>query len=495
MADKKKIEQAVLGELQAEGQIKNSVDYANGKGACDHDALVGVLKSLTVTEHVKMSSTDHSAWVLTAEGETYLQKGSPEFQLYSCLDSKKTRDELTEKLGKNVASVGWSQCLKKKWVTLDKATASLSRAKEGVTDEVVAQLKAAVAGTIEKKAANELKKRKMLSLKQFKTWHITRGAHFSTERKKQATDLTAEMMKSGGWKNEEFKEYNFEAKGADQTMGALHPLMKVRKHFKNILMEMGFEEMPTNRFVENSFWNFDALFQPQQHPARDAHDTFFIKDPAISTKFPKDYLERVKNTHEKGGYGSIGYRYDWAIEETQKNVLRTHTTAVSSQMLYKLAQIKPFKPKRYFSIDRVFRNETLDATHLAEFHQVEGFVADYGLTLGDLIGTIEEFFKRIGISSVRFKPAFNPYTEPSMEIFGFSEQLKKWMELGNSGVFRPEMIRPMGFPEGVNVIAWGISLERPTMIKFGIDNIRDLFGPKVKLDIIAKNPIARYTEA
>jgi phenylalanyl-tRNA synthetase alpha chain len=233
----------------------------------------------------------------------------------------------------------------------------------------------------------------------------------------------------------------------------------------------------------------------------------------------------VRKTHETGGYGSIGYRYDWALEETQKNVLRTHTTAVSSAMLYKLAQEVPFKPKRYFSIDRVFRNESLDATHLAEFHQVEGVVADFNLTLGDLIGTIETFFHRIGVTKLRFKPAYNPYTEPSMEIFGFSEQLNKWMELGNSGMFRPEMIRPMGFPEGVNVIAWGISLERPTMIKFGIDNIRDLFGPKVpshahtqrhtrthahthththththniharpqvKLDIISRNPIARY---
>lgn len=68
----------------------------------------------------------------------------------------------------------------------------------------------------------------------------------------------------------------------------------------------------------------------------------------------------------------------------------------------------------------MFRNETVDATHLAEFHQVEGLVADYGLTLGDLIGVIATFFKRIGISDVKFKPAYNPYTEPSMEIFGYA---------------------------------------------------------------------------
>jgi len=145
-------------------------------------------------------------------------------------------------------------------------------------------------------------------------------------------------------------------------------------------------------------------------------------------------------------------------------------------------------------LDRVFRNETLDATHLAEFHQVEGLIADRNLSLGDLLGVIKAFFSRIGISNVKFKPAYNPYTEPSMEIFGYSQQLGRWIEVGNSGVFRPEMLLPMGLPEDVNVIAWGLSLERPTMIKYGIRNIRDLFGPKVKLDLIQKNPIARFDD-
>lgn len=155
--------------------------------------------------------------------------------------------------------------------------------------------------------------------------------------------------------------------------------------------------MPTNNYIESSFWNFDALFQPQQHPARDAHDTFFISDPALSHTFPKDYLERVSQTHMNGGgYGSQGYQYEWKIEEAQKNILRTHTTAVSARMLYKLAQADEFKPSKYFSIDKVFRNENLDATHLAEFHQIEGVVADYDLTLGDLIGVLYEFFSKLG---------------------------------------------------------------------------------------------------
>jgi phenylalanyl-tRNA synthetase alpha chain len=216
-------------------------------------------------------------------------------------------------------------------------------------------------------------------------------------------------------------------------------------------------------------------------------------EPAVTpaSTVPADYLQRVKETHEKGGFGSIGYGYDWSVSEAEKNLLRTHTTAVSSRMLYRLAQ-DGFKPAKYFSIDRVFRNEAIDRTHLAEFHQVEGVVCDYGLTLGDLIGTLQEFFDRLGMGSqLRFKPAYNPYTEPSMEIFSYSKELGKWMEVGNSGMFRPEMLRPMGMPEGVNVIAWGLSLERPTMILYGIDNIRDLFGHKVSLNMVKKNGICR----
>ena len=199
--------------------------------------------------------------------------------------------------------------------------------------------------------------------------------------------------------------------------------------------------------------------------------------------------------HERGGSGSIGYRYDFKEGDARKNLLRTHTTAISTQMLYKLAnQPGGFTPQRYFSIDRVFRNESMDATHLCEFHQVEGVVADYDLSLGDLIGTIETFFNKVGITQLRFKPAFNPYTEPSMEIFGYHPDLKKWTEIGNSGMFRPEMLAPMGLPSNVRVIAWGLSLERPTMIKYRIKNIRDLFRHKVELARTRSAPVCRFDE-
>ena len=218
-----------------------------------------------------------------------------------------------------------------------------------------------------------------------------------------------------------------------------------------------------------------------------------MSSPAATRDIPADYMAKVKKSHEKGGFGSLGYGYDWKEDEARKNILRTHTTAVSARMLYKLAHEKGgFKPVRYFSIDRVFRNEALDATHLAEFHQVEGVVADYNLGLADLIGTFRSFFNQIGITNLRFKPAYNPYTEPSMEIFGYHPDLKCWTEIGNSGIFRPEMLRPMGLPEGVRVIAWGLSLERPTMIKYRVKNIRKLFGHKVRIGMVRKTPLVRF---
>jgi phenylalanyl-tRNA synthetase alpha chain len=305
----------------------------------------------------------------------------------------------------------------------------------------------AISALLEGKAVDDatasiLKKRKFAEVKVTKSFRVTKGKNFVLERKPMVTDLSPEMLQTGSWKNLEFKPYNFKTLGRIEEGGHLHPLLKVRSAYRQVFLEMGFSEMPTNNFVESSFWNFDALFQPQQHPARDSHDTFFLENPPPLAA-PRDYIEKVREMHSKGDADSIGWRYDWSEAEATKTLLRTHTTAVSSRMLYQLAQEK-FAPRRYFSIDRVFRNEQPDATHLAEFHQIEGVVCDVGLSLADLMGVVQEFFKRIGLDGLKFKPAYNPYTEPSMEIFAFHKGLSKWVEVGNSGIFRPEMLRPMG---------------------------------------------------
>lgn len=384
------------------------------------------------------------------------------------------------------------------WIMIDKSVKPpiVRRAVKEIEDIVQQHLVDLISGkgkeNIPENIKNEYKKRKLLQEVTIKSFILSKGSMFALQLAKMETDLTADMLVNGAYKTLTFKPYNLEALGAPPACGHIHPLLKVRAEVAEMFVQMGFNEMPTNNYVESSFWNFDALFQPQQHPARDAQDTFFVTSPERSVKFPMEYLERVKKAHEQGGNGSIGYRYEWKLEEAQKNVLRTHTTAVSARMLYRLANSPGgFKPAKYFSIDKVFRNESLDATHLAEFHQVEGVIADVDLSLGDLLGVIKEFFTKMGLSELEFKPAYNPYTEPSMEIFCYHKGLGKWIEIGNSGMFRREMLDPMGIPANVNVHGFGLSLERPTMIKYGLKNIRDLIGPKVDLKMVQDSPICR----
>jgi len=457
----------------------------------EHQKVVGIVNSLLSLGEVIETEKESSAhWVLTDEGKATVESGSHEALVYNAIpDGGTTQAEIMAKVP--LAKIGFSKAMSLGWIAIDKSGGGPPKVVRKVqTIEDLVQKNLKDIDSISNQIKQDYKKRKLISEVMVKSYLIKPGPSFTTSVDKQETDLTPEMIASGSWKTKQFKSYNLDALGTTIARGHLHPLMKVRAEFRQIFLEMGFTEMPTNNFVESSFWNFDALFQPQQHPARDAHDTFFLSDPSTTTDIPSDYMERVKKVHSVGGFGSVGYGYDWKIEEARKNLLRTHTTAVSARMLYKLAQ-DGFKPVKYFSIDRVFRNETLDATHLAEFHQIEGVVADYGLTLGDLIGILYEFFRKLGIEQLRFKPAYNPYTEPSMEIFSYHPGLGKWVEIGNSGIFRPEMLLPMGLPEDVTVIAWGLSLERPTMIKYGVDNIRDLVGPKVNLQMIADNPICR----
>uniref|UniRef100_A0A803KVV7 phenylalanine--tRNA ligase n=1 Tax=Chenopodium quinoa TaxID=63459 RepID=A0A803KVV7_CHEQI len=478
-------EDAILLYLEKSEEIPDSGIFASEFGI-DHEEVINVTKSLNGYGLVLAQDIKKENWVLTEEGKLYAAAGSPEMQVFSAIPPEGiSPDELQKKVDPSVFKIGFSQAMKNKWV--ERGKQSVSRKVQHVDDKVkdlLTQIQAeevrrcpflfgiliadivhvmrsrfSCLGTSNIFQCCYLNSKRCslinLLLETWKGYSICKGPNYAPKRKKAATDLTREHLQSGGWKDLELKEYNFNAKGLPPEGGHLHPLLK-----------------------------------PQQHPARDSHDTFFLKEPSTTQWLPEDYVERVKCVHESGGYGSRGYGYDWKREEANKNLLRTHTTAVSSRMLYKLAQ-KPFAPQKYFSIDRVFRNEAVDRTHLAEFHQIEGLICDRGLTLGDLIGVLHDFFSRLGMTKLRFKPAYNPYTEPSMEIFSYHEGFGKWVEIGNSGMFRPEMLLPMGLPDDVRVVAWGLSLERPTMILYGIDNIRDLFGHKVDLGLMKKNPICR----
>jgi len=490
------ISEKVLNLLSTAEEVSSA--FLATELSCDSQKVVGVIKSLEAQGgYVKTDVKTVKKWALTKEGQDVVDKGSHESVVYYHVpaESSINQKDLMIRCG-NVGKIGFSKAMSNGWIFIDKSDGGNVKRKVDTIKDIVQDhlklIKEEKCENVDDKSKTEYKKRKLVEEISEKVYYLRKGDNFSTTIKKIPTEITPDMIQSGSWRQTQFKPYNLNALGVEPSAGHLHPLLKVRAEYRQIFLEMGFTEMPTNNYLESSFWNFDALFQPQQHPARDAHDTFFISDPATTKHFPQKYLEKVKKVHSSGGFGSQGYGYDWKVDEASKNLLRTHTTAVSARMLYKLAnQEGGFKPQKYFSIDRVFRNETLDATHLAEFHQIEGVIADRGLTLGDLIGVLYQFFMKLGIEKLRFKPAYNPYTEPSMEIFSYHEGLGKWVEIGNSGVFRPEMLLPMGLPEDVNVIAWGLSLERPTMIKYGIDNIRDLVGHKVNLDMVNKNPLCR----
>jgi phenylalanyl-tRNA synthetase alpha chain len=246
---------------------------------------------------------------------------------------------------------------------------------------------------------------------------------------------------------------------ANAAVGKNHPVTKITERMKAIMAELGFEEMEGG-IIESSFWNFDALFQPQDHPARELADTFYLKE-AAPLPADKQLVERVKKAHE------AGWKYAWDPKEASRAVLRTHTTALSARYV---ASIKDKRPRKYFAIGRVFRNEATDYKHLAEFHQLEGIIVWEGAKFTDLLGILKEFYRKLGFEKIRFRPSFFPYTEPSLEIEVYFEKRKQWLELGGAGIFRPEVSIPLAgvYP----VLAWGLSLERPLMLNMGIEDIR-----------------------
>ncbi len=289
--------------------------------------------------------------------------------------------------------------------------------------------------------------------------------------------LTPAMLRAGSWKNKEFRTYDIKAKVPGIARGKRHFVNQAIQSAKSIWLEMGFKEM-TGTVVQTSFWNFDALFTAQDHPVRDMQDTFFIKNPKQGKLPEKDFVNTVKKTHEDGWTtGSTGWQYKWNEEEAKKNVLRTHTTCLSAHTLANLK--KEDLPAKFFAVGRCFRNETIDWAHLFEFNQTEGIVVDKDANFRHLLGYLKQFFKKMGYEKARFRPAYFPYTEFSIEIDIFHPVHKKWVELGGAGIFRPEVVKPL-LGIDVPVLAWGPGFDRMIMEFFKINDIRELYKNDLK---------------
>lgn len=292
--------------------------------------------------------------------------------------------------------------------------------------------------------------------------------------KPEVTQLTPELLRDGKWKEVEFRAYDVTLPAEPTSPAKEHPLVSVFAQTRKVFLELGFEETDSG-YVESSFWDFDALFQPQDHPARDMQDTFYVKRPGLCGLPDPKTVAAVGATHRDGGETqSVGWRYDWSEETCKKPVLRTHTTASTIRALNQ----NPNPPRKVFCVGPVFRRETVDYKHLPVFHQVDGIIIDEKATFANLLGTLEAFYRKMGFEKFQFRPAFFPYTEPSVEIFVWSENKKDWVEMGGAGMFRPEVTEPMGCK--CPVLAWGLGLERLAMFRYQLNSIGELYRARIQ---------------
>jgi len=289
--------------------------------------------------------------------------------------------------------------------------------------------------------------------------------------------LTPGMLKTGKWKGNRFRRYDVKINVPNIYGGKKHFVNQAIDYVKKVWLEMGFTEMEGN-LLQTSFWNFDTLFTAQDHPVREMQDTFFISNPKIGKLPNPGLVNSVKDMHEHGGdIGSSGWRCEWDKGEALLNVLRTHTTVLSVQTIANLKESD--YPAKFFAVGKCFRNEAVDWSHLFELTQTEGIVIDPDANLRNLLGYLKEFFKKMGFPKARFRPAFFPYTEPSVEVDVYHPVRKTWVELGGAGIFRPEVVVPL-LGKDVPVLAWGLGLERLISENFNINDIRDLYKNDLK---------------
>ena len=291
----------------------------------------------------------------------------------------------------------------------------------------------------------------------------------------EVSQLSPDMLKDGSWRTKRFRKSTISLRAPRISTGKRHPYREFLDTVKSKLVSMGFQEM-RGALVETEFWNMDALFMPQFHPARDIHDVYFVKHPTRASHIAEPFLSRVAQAHRNGGAtGSMGWRYAFDVERAKRLVLRSQGTAVSARTLAS----GPETPAKYFSIARCFRYDQVDATHATDFFQVEGIVLGDDINFRTLLGLLNLFAREVAqAKEAKFLPAYFPFTEPSVELHVRHPRLG-WMELGGAGLFRPEVTLPLGVK--VPVIAWGLGLDRMAMVALGIHDIRELFTSNLEM--------------
>ncbi|MCW3999170.1 MAG: phenylalanine--tRNA ligase subunit alpha [Candidatus Bathyarchaeota archaeon] len=489
-------EQQLLAAIEQQGgsaSVEKLVD------ACGFPDAAVMRSGLTLQEggFLTIQATTQSIIKLTAEGKTYAQNGLPERRLIQKVAEMGGSGDLrlaAQQAGLEQQfiqiALGW--VIKKKWASYN-PQGNILRINESLLHQLSVPMgcdetllkylcdkeQAALDDLSSelKDASEQLKKRKLATIEP----KTTRILKITEDGKKAAqtaavvpevTKLTAELLVTGKWREAKLQKYNIQAPVARTWGGKKHPYLSFLDEVRAKLVQLGFQEM-TGTAVETSFFNFDALYVPQDHPAREPSDIYYINEPKFGdVESHAKALKRVKATHENGDEtGSTGWGYCYSLEAAQRLILRGHGTCLSARTLESGAYSVP---SRHFSIARVYRPEITDRTHLSEFNQVEGIIIDENLTLKDLLGVLGKFAVEIaGADKVRFKPDYFPFTEPSVELSAYKEGYG-WIEFGGSGIFRPEVTKPLNVK--VPVIAWGLGVDRLFMMRNGIEDIRMIFS-------------------
>jgi phenylalanyl-tRNA synthetase alpha chain len=501
-------EKQLLCALEAQGG-EATVEQLMEKTGLQDAAVMRTGLTLQERSLIAIRAKHQSIIKLTAEGEAYAKNGLPERSLMHATaalggvaDLKKAAGQAGIEPQFIQIALGWA--IRKKWAlytssdnTIRVSEALLHQAfiPEDRDEALLKRLNAEDQVALEqlnieqKDAAEQLKKRKLVTIepKTSRTLQITaegkkavltpaeaRGpiSITATAAPEVITQLKPEDIITGRWHSASLQKYNIEAPVAKTWPGKKHPYLQFLDEVRAKLVQLGFQEM-TGTAVETAFFNFDALYVPQDHPAREESDVYYVKDPKFGdVSGHAQAVEHVKETHENGWItGSTGWGYQYPLLAAQRLILRSQGTCLSARTL----ESKKFQvPSKHFSIARVYRPEITDKTHLSEFNQVEGIIIDENLTLKDLLGVLGKFAVEIaGADKVRFKPDYFPFTEPSVELTAYKEGYG-WSEFGGSGIFRPEVTLPLGVKEPV--IAWGLGVDRLFMMRAGIDDIRMIFS-------------------
>jgi len=443
---------------------------------------------VAVEERVEESAS------LTDEGETYRDEGLPEVRLFRAAREAGGTVGMGEAVGAAglegpEVDIALANYARKGYGVVDSGEVSADADADPDADPEAAALATLAAGDAvdDDDVLDRLESRGLVELDERTVRSVTLTDEGVTalmegvEAAETVDRLTPELLTGGDWEDVEFTEYNVEADAPTVEGGREHVLRGMSERVKDVLVGMGFREMD-GPHADADFWINDCLFMPQDHPARTHWDRFALDVPPVAD-LPEGLVDRVEDAHRDGvGEDGDGYHSPWSEDFARAIALRGHTTSLSMRYLsgYANADIDP--PKRYFSVQKAYRNDTLDATHLLEFYQIEGWVMAEDLSVRDLMGTFEEFYRQFGIEEIRFKPHYNPYTEPSFELFGEHPETGEEIEIGNSGMFRDEVLEPLGIE--CDVMAWGLALERLAMLTTGAEDIRDLHGTLADLEFL-----------